>query len=102
MLSIEKRVRRTEEGQEYDLLGLVGTVVKCSQFGYVRVRWDNGIEDGYSPMAAAKALREVTGDDALPRHSWDLDIELDPPCLICRVIQTDENEFGPCKPEVKS
>jgi hypothetical protein len=101
MLSIEKRVRRTEEGQEsvYESLALVGTVKKCSPFGYTTVVWDNGVEERYSPMNAALALREVIGDDALPRHMWNTDVDLDnPPCRVCSVIQTEENEFGPCKP----
>jgi hypothetical protein len=103
MLNIKSRVRRNESFDDYaDIFGMVGTVISRSPFGYVKVLWDNGMEDRYSPMLVHERIREVTGDDALPRHSWDLDVEFDPPCLNCKIIQTDENELGPCRGQVKN
>jgi hypothetical protein len=99
MLNTGQRVKRLGCDDYYDTLGTVGTVMKCSQFGYVTVMWDNGIQDRYPPMLVGQRIIEVTGDDALPRHMWDLDIDENPPCLRCRVIQTDENELGPCRGE---
>jgi hypothetical protein len=98
MLSIGNRVRRTDERFECDSLGLVGSVKKCSPFGYVTVLWDNGIEDRYSPMSAATQLRKVEGDEALSRHDWNVDLTVeDPPCRKCKIVQSDENEFEPCR-----
>jgi hypothetical protein len=74
-------------------------VAKASEMGYITVIWDDGIEDRYSPMLAATTLIAITDDDALPRHDWDMSIDIDPPCVKCRVTQTDENELGPCRGE---
>lgn len=98
MLNTEDRVRRIGFENYTDVLGTVGTVTVKSPFGYIKVRWDNGIEDRYPPMLVSERIEKVMGDDALPRHTWDLDDETDnPPCLVCRVIQTEDNELGACR-----
>lgn len=103
MLSIGSRVKHTQEWRDYtDIFGTVGTVTKRSPFGYLTVVWDNGVQDRFSPLTASSYIQLVTGDGALPRHNWDVDSDADnPPCKTCGVIQTDENEFEACKPEVK-
>lgn len=86
--------------------GAVGTITKISKSGYVHVEWDeifqHGTRDGYfSPGKAAETLRLAEGEDALPRHSWVFDPPASPDepiCAICKVQQTDDNEFGPCLP----
>lgn len=94
MLSIGNRVKTGDMNFGFRL----GTVTKASQFGYVRVQWDNGTEGNFPPMSANTELEQVFGDDALPRHEWYSINEMSNPyCTKCKVEQTDENEFGPCR-----
>lgn len=93
----------------------LGKVIKISKSGYVHVEWDDGTDGWFSPAKAASTLRIATGDDALPRHLWIFEVPdreaeswraplptLDEPvCAVCREKQTDENEYGPCKPKPK-
>lgn len=84
-----------------------GTVERASQFGYLRILWDQLGHSSLTPGTARKVLSIVTGDDALPRHTWDVvsdaDVkagricDVDLPCLACGIIQTDDNEFEPCR-----
>lgn len=84
----------------------LGTVSKISKSGYVHIDWDVGVPfyaggGGYfSPGRAAQVLKLAEGEDALPRHVWCFDppasIE-EPICVVCKVKQTDDNEFGACK-----
>lgn len=80
---------------------VVGTITKISQAGYTYVTWDEPTTypvSHFSPYTASRELKIVTGDDALHRHDWDCEKDIkDPPCLRCGVIQTNDNENGPCK-----
>ena len=85
-----------EQGASFE----VGTVERVSQAGYVRVQWDDGSREWFGPKTNGLIL--VGGDDALPRHDWDVQPVLnvpivDPPCRECGVIQNNENDRGPCR-----
>lgn len=92
------RVWLNEDIEQHNRI-VVGTVKTVSQFGYVRVWWDEVYPVSYfSPASAQTRLRVVTGEDALPRHDWDCQKDqADPPCLRCGAIQTDANEHEPCR-----
>jgi hypothetical protein len=85
----------------------VGTVTKVSPAGYTHIRWDgaSNVVEVFSPDTIRFGrIKVVTGEDAKPRHDWIDTVpyvntyadNLDPHCSICNVVQSDDNEFGPC------
>lgn len=77
----------------------VGTIERVSPAGYIRVRWDDFQYEWFAPRTNMLIL--VAGDDALPRHNWDVGTlkhpNNDPPCRECGERQTDQNDRGPCR-----
>ena len=97
-MTVGDRVWLVEDINQHNRI-VVGTVMRVSPAGYVRVEWDEPRypKSYFSPLTATTELRVVTGLDALPRHEWDCQKDqVDPPCLHCGVIQTDANEHDPC------
>ncbi len=97
-MKIGDRVWLVEDIDQHNRI-VVGTVKRVSPAGYVRVWWDQMYPvSHFSPASAPTRLKVVTGDDALPRHDWDCrKNQIDPPCLCCGAIQTEENEHEPCR-----
>lgn len=92
------RVWLVEDIEQHNRI-VVGTILRVSSTGYVRVMWDHDFPvSHFTPGAVSTSLRVVEGDDALPRHDWDCKKDqVDPPCLKCGVIQTDNNEHEACE-----
>lgn len=96
-VKVGDRVWLVEDIEQHNRI-VVGTVKSVSAAGYVRVWWDTVFPvSHFSPKAARERLRVVVGRDALPRHDWDTQWELDPPCRRCGVVQSDENEHDACE-----
>lgn len=93
------RVWLIEDIEQHNRI-VIGTIIRISLVGYVQIAWDRDFPvSHFTPATASISLLVVEGDDALSRHDWDCQKDLvNPPCLRCRIIQTDANEHEACKP----